>query len=52
MVSKGGSGGVEMVMGKGSSAAGNSCHGGMFEFLQVLYILLSPPSLDGLLVIG
>ena len=42
------SGRVVMVMGKGSSAAGDSCCGGTFRFLQVLCILLSPLSLDGL----
>ena len=47
-----GSGRVEMEMGKGSSVAGDSCHGRMFGFLQGLCILLSPPSLDGLLVPG
>ena len=47
-----GSGRVEMEMGRGSNAAGNSRHGGMFEFLQGLCILLSPPSLDGLPVSG
>ena len=46
------SGRVEMVIVRGSSAAGNLCHGGMFEFLQGLCILLSPPSLDGLPVSG
>ena len=46
--SKDGSGRVEMVMGRGSNAAGDSCHGRTFEFLQGLYILLSPSSLDGL----
>ena len=37
-----------MEMGKGSSAAGNSCHGRTFGLLQALCILLSPLSLDGL----
>ena len=48
--SVGGSGGVGMAM--GSSAAGDSRHGGTFEFLQGLGILLSPPSLEGLPVSG
>ena len=43
---------VEMVMARGSNAAGDSRRGGMFEFLQGLCILLSPPSLDGLPVSG
>ena len=50
--SKLGLGRVVMVMGRGSNAAGDSCHGGMFEFLQGLCILLSPLSLDGLPVSG
>ena len=50
--SEDGSGRVVMVMGRGSNAAGNSHHGGTFEFLQELCILLSPPSLDGLPVSG
>ena len=50
--SKDGSGRVEMVMGRGSNAAGDSHCGGMFKFLQGLCVLLSPPSLDGLPVIG
>ena len=36
------SGRVEMVIGRGSSAAGDSCCGGTFGFLQVLCILFSP----------
>ena len=47
-----GSGRVVMVMGRGSNAAGDSCHGRMFRFLQGLCILLSPLSLDGLPVSG
>ena len=43
-----GSGRVEMVMGRGSNAAGDSRCDRTFEFLQGLYILLSPLSLDGL----
>ena len=50
--SKLGSGRVEIVIGRGSNAAGDSRHDGTFEFLQGLCILLSPPSLDGLLIIG
>ena len=38
-------------MGRGSNAAGNSCHGRMFELLQGLCIPLSPLSLDGLPVL-
>ena len=49
--SKVGLGRVEIVMGRGSSAAGDSCCGRTFKFLQGLYILLSPPSLGELLVI-
>ena len=47
-----GSGRVEIVMGRGSNTAGDSCHGEMFEFLQGLCIHLSPLSLDGLPVSG
>ena len=47
-----GSGRVEIVMGRGSNAAGDSHHGRIFRFLQGLYILLSPLSLDGPLVSG
>ena len=47
-----GSGRVEMVIDKGSSAAGDSHHGGTFGLLQGLCILLSPLSLDGLPVPG
>ena len=47
-----GLGRVEVVMGRGSNAAGDSHRGRMFKFLQGLCTLLSPPSLDGLLVIG
>ena len=43
-----GSGRVEMEMGRGSSAADDSCHGRIFGFLQTLYILLSSLSPDGL----
>ena len=50
--SKEGSGKVEMVVGRGSNAAGNSRPGGMFKFLQGLCILLFPVSLDGLPVSG
>ena len=50
--SVGGSGRVEMEMARGSNAAGDSRRGGMFEFLQGLCILLSPPSLEGLPVSG
>ena len=50
--SKDSSGRVEMVMARGSSAAGDSRRGGTFEFLQGLCSLLSPPSLDGLPVSG
>ena len=50
--SEDGSGRVEMVIARGSSAIGNSHHGGTFKFLQGLYILLSPPSLDGLPISG
>ena len=50
--SKDGLGRVEMEMGRGSNAAGDSCHGGTFKFLQGLCILLSPPSLEGLPVSG
>ena len=50
--SVGGSGKVAMVMARDSSAAGDSCHGGMFVSLQELCILLSPPSLEGLFVSG
>ena len=50
--SEDGLGRVEMVMGRGSNAAGDSHHGRMFEFLQGLCILLSPPSPDGLPVSG
>ena len=52
MGSKLGSGRVKMVMGQGSNVAGDSHHGGTFEFLQGLCILLSPLSLDGLPVSG
>ena len=45
-----GSGKEEIVMGRGSRAAGDSCCGRTFEFLQGLCILLCPPSLDGLSV--
>ena len=47
-----GSGSVEMVMDRGSSAVGDSRHGGMFRLLQGLSIFLSPLSLDGLPVPG
>ena len=47
-----GLGRVEMVMGRGSNAADDSCCGRTFEFLQGLYILLSSLSLDGLPVSG
>ena len=47
-----GSGRVEMEMVRGSNAAGDLRHGGTFEFLQGLCILLSPPSLEGLSVSG
>ena len=47
-----GSGRVEIVTGRGSNAAGDSHHGGTFEFLQGPCIPLSPPSLDGLPVPG
>ena len=47
-----GLGRVVMVMGRDSNAAGNSRHSRMFEFLQGLCTLLSPLSLDGLLVSG
>ena len=47
-----GSGRTEMEMARGSSAAGDSRRGGMFESLQGLCILLSPPSLEGLPVSG
>ena len=50
--SKDGSGRVEMVIARGSSAAGNSRRGRTFKFLQGLCILLSPLSLDGLPVSG
>ena len=50
--SVGGSGRVEMAMARGSNAAGDSHRGGMFEFLQGLCILLSPPSLEGLPISG
>ena len=43
---------VEMVIARGSDAAGDSRRGRTFEFLQGLCILLSPPSLDGLSVSG
>ena len=43
-----GSGRVEMEMGRGSSAADDSCHDRIFGFLQALYILLSSLSPDGL----
>ena len=43
-----GSGRVEMVIGRESSAAGNSCHGRTFESLMTLCILLSVLSPDGL----
>ena len=43
-----GLGRVEIVMGRGSSAAGNSHHGVTCRSLQGLCILLSPLSLDGL----
>ena len=43
-----GLGRVEMVIGRGANAAGDSCCDGTFEFLQGLCILLSPLSLDGL----
>ena len=46
--SEDGSGRVEIVMGRGSNAAGDSCCGRTFEFLHGLCILLSPLSLDGL----
>ena len=52
MGSKLGSGRVEMEMGRGSNAAGDSHHGGTFKLLQGLCILLSPLSLDGLPVSG
>ena len=45
-----GSGRVEMVMGKGVNAAGDSRHDGTFKFLQELCIPLCPSSLDGLSV--
>ena len=50
--SVGGSGKVGMEMTRDSSAAGDLRRGGMFEFLQELCILLSPPSLEGLCVSG
>ena len=50
--SVGGSGRVEMETLRGSNAAGDSRRGGTFESLQGLYILLSPPSLEGLPVSG
>ena len=50
--SVGGSGRVEVEMVRGSSAAGDSRRGGTFEFLQGLCILLFPPSLEGLPVLG
>ena len=40
---------VEMEMGRGSNAAGDSHCGGMFGFLQGLCILLSPVPLGDLL---
>ena len=43
---------VEMEMSRGSNAAGDSRRAWTFEFLQGLYILLSPPSLEGLPVSG
>ena len=43
-----GSGRAEMVIGKGSSTAGNSHCDRMFEFLQALCIPLSTVSPDGL----
>ena len=50
--SKDSSGRVEMVITRGSNAAGDSHRGRTFEFLQGLCILLCPPSLDGLPVSG
>ena len=47
-----GSGRVEIAMARGSNGVGDSRRGGMFEFLQGLCILLSPPSLEGLPVSG
>ena len=50
--SEAGLGRVEIMMGRGSNATGDSHHGRMFKFLQGLCILPSPPSLDGLPVSG
>ena len=50
--SEAGLGRVEIVMGRGSNAAGDSHHGRTFGFLQGICILLSPLSLDGLPVPG
>ena len=47
---RGHSGMVAMIRGRGSSAAGDSCHGRMFGFLQVLCILHPVLSPDGLAV--
>ena len=52
MGSKVGLGRVEMEMGRGFNAAGDSHHGGTFGFLQELYILLSPVSLGELPISG
>ena len=41
---------VEMEIGRGSNAAGNSHYDGMFKFLQALFIPLSVLSSNGLLV--
>ena len=52
MGSEVGLGRVEMEMGRGSNAAGDSHHGGTFGFIQGLCILLSPISLGELPISG
>ena len=52
MGSEVGLGRVEMEMGRGSNAAGDSHHGRTFGFIQGLCILLSPISLGELPISG